>query len=309
MSANATSSESNTQSTALDVTASFIATRTLLVSIVMCLGIVGNGFVLWFYGKNKKLTGQVYILALAVIDLYSCVILLPQITLMELGLNRKLLIVFYTLGYQSILQLVPYLGVQVTMALDQFIAVSWPFQHARLRRKLNRAMLGICAAVILILVSLRTVVFFLSTVGSLFLILYLTVCVVSVLVLMIAYPATAYKLYRQSTAVQPQLQVRLRDLMTKGRGTAQPSAQSDVKKSQLHEQALKIYTAILLQSMMSTLLSMVGYVLFDLHWMLYFFWINHIGNPVIYYLLVPKFRAGVKESVRVLYCRTVALRK
>ena len=145
----------------------FIVSRTTTVFLLVICGIVGNGFVLWFYGKNKKLTGQVYILALAVIDLYSCVILLPQITLMELGLNRKLLIVFYTLGYQSILQLVPYLGVQVTMALDQFIAVSWPFQHARLRRNLNRAMLGICVVVILILVSLRTAVFFLSTVGSL----------------------------------------------------------------------------------------------------------------------------------------------
>ena len=59
---------------ALNLTTPFIATRTVLISVLMFLGIVGNGFVLWFYGKNKRLTGQVYILALAVIDLVACVI-------------------------------------------------------------------------------------------------------------------------------------------------------------------------------------------------------------------------------------------
>ena len=76
-----------------------------------------------------------------------------------------------------------------------------------------------------------------------------------------------------------------------------------MKKSQMHVQALKIYTAILLQFMLSTLLCTVGYVVLHQRWMVYFFWINHIGNPVIYYCFVPKFKAGVKESARALLHR------
>ena len=71
----------------------------------------------------------------------------------------------------------------------------------------------------------------------------------------------------------------------------------------MHVQALKIYTAILLQFMLSTLLCTVGWVIFHERWMVYFFWINHVGNPVIYYCFVQKFREGVKESVRQLLQR------
>ena len=56
----------------------FILTRVVAVLVIMFLGIVGNGFVLNFYGRNKKMSGQVYILAMAVIDLVSCVVILPQ---------------------------------------------------------------------------------------------------------------------------------------------------------------------------------------------------------------------------------------
>ena len=98
---------------------------------------------LWFYGKNKKLTGQVYIVALAVIDLVACGLMLPQQPLFELRADLKSPVFKYLFTVQGAIQLVAYFGVQVTMALDQFIAVFWPFKHARLQRILNSAMLAI----------------------------------------------------------------------------------------------------------------------------------------------------------------------
>ena len=72
-----------------------------------------------------------------------------------------------------------------------------------------------------------------------------------------------------------------------------------MKQSQMHVKALKIYTAILLQFMISTIICAVGINVKQM-WAYYFFYINHIGNPVIYYCFVPKFREGVKASARAL---------
>ena len=112
----------------------------MLVVALMFLAVVGNGFVLKFYGSNKKLKGQGYLLTLAVIDLVCCVVMLPQAPVFELYSAEDWFLFHVILALQGILQLVSYFGVQVTMALDQFLAVFWPFRHARLRRHLNRAM-------------------------------------------------------------------------------------------------------------------------------------------------------------------------
>ena len=69
-----------TENTESDFTAGistwFIVSRIIIIAFFVILGIIGNGFVLWFYGyKNKKPSSQVYILALAVIDLLACVVI------------------------------------------------------------------------------------------------------------------------------------------------------------------------------------------------------------------------------------------
>ena len=65
------------------ITTWFIATRVTVISVMLICGVLGNGYVLRFYGKNKRLTGQVYIITLAVVDLLACVLFLPQVPLFE----------------------------------------------------------------------------------------------------------------------------------------------------------------------------------------------------------------------------------
>ena len=65
----------------------------------------------------------------------------------------------------------------------------------------------------------------------------------------------------------------------------------------MHVQALKIYMAILLQFLLANAISLVGISVFGQLWMAYFFYINHIGNPLIYYVFVPKFRESTKAAV------------
>ena len=287
---------------------------------------MGNGFVLWFYGKNKKLTGQVYILALAVIDLVCCVVMLPQMPLFELAAmrrseNENIAMFRYTASLLATYQIVCYFGIQVAMALDQLIAVSWPFRHARLRRNVNYAALVIGGILFVILTAFRTALFMQNAPAENYSLVFITVSCVPVVILVIVYPATAYKLYLKSATVHTQPQNSLRDVPKATQNNPQPMATPhnhkpitntphsktscitklpDTNTKSMHVRALKIYAAILLQFVMATLASSVMTVIFVERWALYFFYINHIGNPVIYYCFVPKFREGVKEIARAL---------
>ena len=132
----------------LDAPVWVITLKVLISFLIMISGILGSGFVLWVYGKNKKLTGQVYILALAVIDLVACVLILPQMPLFELEQDFSSLALSFVLSLESKLHIFSYFGVQLVFALDQFIAVYWPFKYARLRRPINYGTIaGVCAVV------------------------------------------------------------------------------------------------------------------------------------------------------------------
>ena len=132
---------------------------------------------------------------------------------------------------------------------------------------------------------------------------FFALCVACSVALFIIYPATAYTLYQQSASVRPQSHTRLQQTAEHTAVVTQKSQTSstDTKKRQLHIQALMIYSAILLQFVLATMISSVGIVLFKQRWMVYIYFLNHIGNPVIYYSFVPKFREGVKEGVLALW--------
>ena len=190
-------------------------------------------------------------------------------------------------------------GVQVTMALDQFIAVIWPFKHARLKKYLNRAMLSLAAILLLLLPILVSIFIALSMSKNGIVSVYAALAMVCLCALFIIYPATAYKLYRQSTTIRPQTQIQLRKRDTQSQDNTnqpQPTSCDSESTTSMHVRALKIYTAILLQFMFASVVTNVGVTVFDYRWMCYFYFVNHIGNPVIYYCFVPKFREGVKAS-------------
>ena len=286
----------------LSVTPLFVVTRTMIIVLIQSLAIAGNGFVLWFYGKNKKLTGKVYIQALAVIDLVACLVILPQAILFELERGKIWPVFSYALMIQGTLQMVSTFGVQVTMALDQFIAVIWPFKHARLKKYLNRAMLSLAAILFLLLPILVSIFIALSMSKNGIVSVYAALAMVCLCALFIIYPATAYKLYRQSATVKPQPQLQLHSSAKLKQETSKQPQTTSPDARRMHVQALKIYIAILLQFILSSILSTMGCIIFERYWMLYFFYFNHVGNPVIYYCFVAKFREGVKKSAKTM-CR------
>ena len=125
---------------------------------------------------------------------------------------------------------------------------------------------------------------------------------------MIAYLATMYKLYRQSATVRPEPHVRLQTLGKKTKQQHEQQMTSAERKPTTsmhvrHVRALNIYmyTAILLQFAVVSLISTIGSKVPGLSWLSYVVYIKNIGNPVIYYCFVPKFREGVKASARALF--------
>ena len=281
-----------------DVLIWFISTRAAIVLLLMVCGIVGNALVLIIYRRDKKLSGAVYIKALAAIDLLSCTLLLPQLPLLELAEddNQALGIWKIVTLQLSLLQLL-YICLQVTMAMDQFVAVFYPFKHMKLRDVINKLMLGIGVILGVLLVFVRHVLVFLVPQWHIIhQALFLCTVTVSLMILLTAYPAVAVKLYQQKRTIKPQAS----DAQSATGGASHASAAQKPatnlfsRPRAMHAQALKIYTTIFLVFLVAN-----GVVYFVISngflWLIYVYFINHTVNPVIYYCFIEKFRQSVKE--------------
>ena len=64
-----------------EITTTWVVAQATAVVLILIIGTLGNGIVLIIYRKDKKLAGAIYIILLAVIDLVSCVVVLPQFPL------------------------------------------------------------------------------------------------------------------------------------------------------------------------------------------------------------------------------------
>ena len=195
------------------------------------------------------------------------------------------------------------------MALDQFVAVFYPFKHATLRGTLNKVMLVLFLAVAS---TVSVMPFVVPTVrlkqGSdrhIYVFLIASVFLMGLLVLLSAYPAVALKLYTQRRSVGPQAS-RSNTAMRQPSATEatnQTAAQTKTAASKraMHIQALKIYASIFLAFLIANSILIVAAVLVS-PWAAYGYYINHTVNPVIYYCFVEKFRKSVKKYWRRLTC-------
>ena len=286
----------------------FVATRITAVLLLMLTGILGNCLVLTIYGREKKQDEAVYVIALAVIDLFACVFLLPQVPVSELSVkldwSLKVIMdkVYRTLSASCYYS---YLFVQVAMALDQFIAVFRPFKYTRMRKKLNWWLFSVGALIIVIqisaLVQPSNTIYRISLA---FFVIILSMCFAT---LIGAYTAIALKLYAQRRVIRPQTQraddIALRTISqaaTDAATAAQDLARAAEpappgKKRAMHIQALKIYTSILLVFVVTNLAS-AAIALLGMKWLTYVGYISRTAaHPVIYYCFVEKFRNSVKE--------------
>ena len=119
----------------------FIVSRVLIVGPLMLLGLVGNSLILAVYIKDKTQPGRVFIMTLALADLFGSVVLLPQVPFWELDTPTWNVIVFP----QVVLAQMTYVLVTVAMALERVLAVFTPYKYKTYRRTLLKVMMAVAA--------------------------------------------------------------------------------------------------------------------------------------------------------------------
>ena len=336
-----------------------------LLFLYMLFGVATNCVVMLVYSKHKKLTGRVFILCLAIIDIVACLFILPQTPVFVNHAQFESLQTYRIIyGIETMVLIQSYLFAQVAMSLDQFVAVYFPFKHRKFGPKLKKIML--VAAVSTVgglsvhrVLSSATDLSNVPVWSSLYSVVYRLVMSLSFLTLLVVYPLIVLKLYRQHRKVCPKpfgtsvvsgtiheaaerttaatVQLPTRQLQVpeearhqpieaetaltateeRGRNLAAASVESgrctpgvmkphtrrakaQSKATQkMHVQAIKVYSSIFLLFTVS-LFSLVMIILTNSLVLAYVYSLNHVGNPIIYYVFVPKFREAVNR-----YCKTL----
>lgn len=275
----------------------------------MIIGILGNGLIFVIYNVAKKQPGRVYIMTLAGVDVLSCVLLPPMLPLVEAAGNGfEELDIFVTLHVAgSLTQGACYIFIQLTMALDQFLAAYLPFKYTDLRPKLHVVMITMAS-----IASILGLVAFVSWIlyDDSTMLMYCTfgVNVASNLILLTVYPAIAFKLYKQTLIVNPGTRgMELRTPQnhqntaasasdnTQHSTTGSSAPNNTATKISLHRQALKIYSTIYLIFLSLATIVSIAITHQEKLWITYFYYINYIINVVVYYAMIPRFRSSINE--------------
>ena len=338
--------------------------KTALLLLYILFGTAANSVVLVAYGKDKKLTGRVFILCLAIIDVTACLFFLPQVPMyiIHVRFHSESLNIFRGIYHiESVVLIQSYMFAQVAMSLDQYVAVYFPFKHRKVAPKMKKVMMTVSISMIGAVLS-HAVLAKSTNVGNsrawyIFgFIVYLVELGLSFLTLLILYPMIVLKLYRQHRKTGPKgikvvsttrrdteqrattERLPTRDLQVPDEarhrpadaetaltapgeagknvlptaesgmsttGAAKPTSRRDKVPAKttrkMHVQAIKVYSSIFLLFTLS-LVSLVLVMRTNILAFAYVYSINHIGNPIIYYVFVPKFRETVNTYCKNLKC-------
>ena len=282
------------------VDTAFIISRGLIVFPLMLLGLVGNSLILAVYIKDKTQAGRVFILMLALADLFGSVVVLPQTPFWELGTQSWTAFIFP----QFLLTQITYVFITVAMALERVLAVFTPYKYKTYRRTMLKVMVAVAAVVIPYLFIGAILVFMrysndtdssTKLQAHVYYTSYLFCVATGLLVVMVAYPAIAIKLYRQHRQIR-RVNTTAVFNVTKRKVVATTSSQNQQQENTTtkHVKALKLYLAILALYLasfipMTLILTLENFVL------AYGPFLNHVGNVFIYYVMIKSFRMQSKE--------------
>ena len=238
--------------------------------------------------QNKP--AKKYIVVLAWLDLIGCTLVVPFIPFWE-----RVLLPDQVFGGPALFQTQSYLFVQVAMVFDRIFAVYKPHSFKRLRRKTNRALF-----VIFLIVHIPMQLQVLIYVGNIYLsIAYVIIFGLGFATTLIAYPAIALKLWKQSRRIKPTA-ANQQNQPSAATGNPNKVISETQQRTKHHIKTLKLYVAVLvlyLFAFLSTTLVAVDLSLKN-PWVVYLYYFNSIGNPFIYYVFIEKFRDDVNVMAR-----------
>ena len=182
-----------------------LTSHILCVITIVILSVLGSGFSIYFYANKKPITvGRIFIIALAMLDIFASDVVTPQIVLHEY--YSKLWDYGITFPMDMLLVVLPftviaYLLILTSIAVDRAIAVLRPFAYKPSRK---RTIIVIASAVIFSLtfaIPLRSAEVFFGTKGSISKVVIMILMTLSFATLFISYSLILYTLRRQRIKV------------------------------------------------------------------------------------------------------------
>ena len=167
------------------------------------ISIIGNSFVLFIFTKqiNNKNAGNVYIIALAILDLLMSLLVLPQFPFLNDYMNNQSYIKYKDICFATMESIIVcYLCIVIAMAIERANAVFRPFSFKpSVRKNAIRVIMIVLSATLLLFVikfkagTLNDIITQWSMIST------IAICLI---LLVIIYPAMGYNLYRrQNVAV------------------------------------------------------------------------------------------------------------
>ena len=272
----------------------WVTSRVLIVTILFSLGVIGNGIVLKIFRKDKSQV--VYVIVLAWTDLLESCIILPQIPLNEARFIPNRILMAQGLVLSQV-----YFFVQVAMVFDRLFAVFLPFKFVIMRRKTNTVLAVAYCAVQVYLQVLGNIYRQRDHVVPAVLFIYAVIFGL----MLVAYPAIALKLWKQSRRIKPTA-ANQQNQPSAATGNPNKVISETQQRTKHHIKTLKLYVAILVLFLAAATPASIVTVdkerRYD--WVKYFFFVKNAGNPFIYYTFNDKFRNDVKQMfVKLCRCR------
>lgn len=103
----------------------------LSVSFFLIFGLLANVAVIYLFTSKKNNSGNVYMVALAVLDIMACVLLCPQFPFLQFYDLYSILAFFYLLDSVML----TYMYILAAMSLSRFCAVMFPITYKMTRHR------------------------------------------------------------------------------------------------------------------------------------------------------------------------------
>ena len=271
----------------------YLVIRVVIVVVLMLVGISGNALILVIYIPGKNLPTRLFVITLAIIDLYGVPVNLAMTIPYEQGKIGDA-VVFPQI---ALLQL-SYMFTTVAMALDRLLAVFAPFKYKTHRRRMLTTLTIVAGVIVFGLETCLIAAIRNNTYMPVYIALYLSCYCTGLLVVIVVYPAIAVRLYRQGRKIRGAPDVSSLRTVSHAISAQANSVASNANKpttvTSKHVKTVKLYLAILALFLGSFIPTVIAF-LTDRTVLAYLTHVNNVGNVFIYYWFIDSFRTKTKQ--------------
>lgn len=171
--------------------------HTLIVVLLAIIGLLGNALTIHIYRMKRAKVGTTYTLVLASVDIIALCTILPAYPFLK-TMKRDYPLLLNIFVYLIATVSVAYLWILLAMTVERVVAVFRPFRLKQVRKPIERVLLGMCLSHLV----LQVVRFFVRLneshqevdIGSIIHTINMVFIVITVVIIVIAYPANIHKL-------------------------------------------------------------------------------------------------------------------